>query len=325
MKNTVIELSDLTKDFGNHRGIFDVNLSVEEGEVFGYLGPNGAGKTTTIRHLMGFLRPDAGECRMFGQDCFTNAAQIGEKRGYLAGEPVFFSDLTGEQYLEFTAGLRRMKSRKRMHELMELFEISRFGPVHKMSKGMRQKLGLICAFMDEPEAVILDEPTSGLDPLMQGRFVELILEEKKKGTTILMSSHLFEEVEKTCDRAAIIREGEIADTLDMRKLAAKRKKIYTAKFTDAEAAKGFVRRLDPFGDMRTADGPGQKEAGIPGVSVIRCLENQVELTVFGPPAALLKMLSEADVADLSVRAESLEELFLQYYDTGEHGPKGENR
>lgn len=313
----MMELSHLTKTFGNGRGIFDVDFSVERGEVFGYLGQNGAGKTTTIRHLMGFLRPDEGACSIFGRDCFADAETIAEKLGYLSGEPVFFRDLTGEKYLEFMAGMRRMKSRKRMHELMDLFELKEFGPVRKLSKGMRQKLGLIGTFMDEPEAVILDEPTSGLDPLMQGRFVELILEEKKKGTTVLMSSHMFEEIEKTCDRAAIIREGHIVDTFQMQELAKRRQKIYTVQFSDEEAAGRFVKR--------TGEPDGWQSAVMPAITVTAQKGSLVEMTVGGPPAALLGVLSGAGISDLTVRAQSLEELFLQYYQTRPEEPGHERR
>lgn len=293
----VIELCQVTKDYGNGKGIFDVNLTVERGEVFGYLGPNGAGKTTTIRQLMGFSHPDQGTCQMFGMDCFSRAKDIQKQLGYLAGELAFMEDMTGEKYLEFMAQMKHIKDRRRMRELMELFELDARGKVKKMSKGMKQKIGLICAFMAEPKVVILDEPTSGLDPLMQNRFVELILEEKKKGTTILMSSHIFEEVEKTCDRTAIIRAGKIVAVEDMNSLSQKRKKVYTVTFQDKEVAARFA-----------------KESGI---AIQRLQDNQVDLLVNGASAKTLHKIAAAEPVDLMIKTQSLEELFMHYYGEGQ--------
>lgn len=177
---SVIELQRVTKDYGNGKGVFDLSFSVSKGEAFGYLGPNGAGKTTTIRQLMGFIRPDKGSCHMLGQDCFLQAQKIQKRTGYLAGELAFPEDMTGLEFLKFMAELKGMKDQKRMKDLMERFELKPQGKMRKMSKGMKQKVGIINAFMHRPEVVILDEPTSGLDPLMQNVFVELILEEKEK-------------------------------------------------------------------------------------------------------------------------------------------------
>lgn len=289
----IMELSHVTKDYGNQKGIFDVNFTVEVGEVFGYLGPNGAGKTTTIRQLLGFQHPDAGECSILEKDCFTQAKEIQCDLGYLAGELSFIEDMTGEKYLEFMAQMKRMKNRKRMYELSDMFELDARGKMRKMSKGMKQKIGIICAFMAEPKVVVLDEPTSGLDPLMQNRFVELILEEKKKGTTILMSSHIFEEIEKTCDRTAIIRAGKIVTVEDMNSLSEKRKKIYTVTCRDEASA----RRL----------------AEDTALAVKEINKNRVELIVSGTPAATLQRLAAADPLDLSIKTQSLEELFMHYY------------
>lgn len=221
-----VQISHITKDYGNSRGIFDVSLSVKKGEVYGFLGPNGAGKTTTIRHLLGFLKPEKGECRINGMDCFSQASLIQKNLGYLAGEIAFPEDFTGHGLLHFLADMKGIRDRSRMKELIDLLELDPSGKVRKMSKGMKQKLGIINAFMGNPEIVILDEPTSGLDPLMQNRFIDLILEEKKKGTTIFMSSHLFEEVERTCERTAIIRRGQIAAVEDMEGLKKKRSRDY---------------------------------------------------------------------------------------------------
>ena len=172
-----IELQHVTKDYGDGKGVFDLSFMVKEGEVFGYLGPNGAGKTTTIRQLMGFIRPQSGSCQIFGMDCFQQADQIQKRNGYLAGELTFPEDMTGRQFLKFMADLKGLKKYARMEELMERFELDPRGKIHKMSKGTKQKVGIVNAFMHEPRTIILDEPTSGLDPLMRNRFVKLILEE----------------------------------------------------------------------------------------------------------------------------------------------------
>ena len=213
-----IELRGLKKDYGNGRGVFGVSFAVERGEVFGFLGPNGAGKTVTMRNLMGFIRPDEGTACIGGLDCFRERARIQERTGYLPGEISCMDEMTGGAFLEFMARMKRMRSRTRMHELMELFELDPSRKVRKMSKGNKQKVGLVCAFMAEPDVVLLDEPTSGLDPLMQNRFIELVQQERERGTTVFLSSHIFEEVERTCDRVAFIRAGKLAavDRMDVR-------------------------------------------------------------------------------------------------------------
>lgn len=289
----VIELSHITKDYGNGRGVFDVSFSVKEGEIFGYLGPNGAGKTTTIRQLLGFLHPGEGNCKVLGMDCFTQAETIQREMGYLAGELAFMEDMTGRKFLEFMAQMKKMKDLSWMEELMERFELNPQGKIKKMSKGMKQKIGIVNTFMNKPKVVILDEPTSGLDPLMQNRFIELVLEEKKKGTTILMSSHIFEEVEKTCDRTAIIRAGKIVAVEDMQSLAQKRKKIYTVTLQDTAAAKHF--------------------AAEPGITVLNVQENKVQIVVQQKPAEVLKKIAVVNPLDLDIKTQSLEELFMHYY------------
>lgn len=223
---TIIELKKLTKNFGNQKGVFNVNLDIKKGEIFGYLGPNGAGKSTTIRQMMGFIKPDEGKCTILNQDCFKKAHIIQNQVGYLAGEIAFINDMSAKDYINFIADMKKIKDRNRIDELLKIFELETNVKIKKMSKGMKQKVGIVTAFMGSPEVLILDEPTSGLDPLMQNKFVELLLEEKKKGTTIFISSHMLEEIEKTCDRTAIIRNGKIIDILDMDELRKMKKKIY---------------------------------------------------------------------------------------------------
>ena len=181
---SVINIQNLTRDYGSKKGVFDVSIQVEKGEVFGFLGPNGAGKTTTIRHLMGFINPKIGSCQIDGLDCWKNHDEIQKRLGYIPGEINFFDDLTGKEFLKFVADYRDVGKDNRMQEMIERFELDTRSKIKKMSKGMKQKLGIVAAFMHDPDILILDEPTSGLDPLMQNRFVELIAEEKKKGKTI---------------------------------------------------------------------------------------------------------------------------------------------
>lgn len=290
----MIELENVTKDYGNGRGVFGVTFSVEEGEVLGFLGPNGAGKTTTIRQLMGFLRPDSGTARIGGKDCFRKAGEIKRSLGYLPGEIAFPEGMRGEEFLRFMGALRGEKSPGRTGELKERFELDASGPISRMSKGTKQKIGIVCAFQHDPDVILLDEPTSGLDPLMQGRFIELVLEERKRGKTILMSSHVFEETERTCGRAAIIRGGRLAGVEDMERLRRDRARHWEVVFADGADAAAFGRRFP--------------EARVDGT--------RAEITWTGEADALIKTLAGSRVADLSARPETLEELFLSYYEKG---------
>ncbi len=204
----MIALEHVTKTFANGHGIFDLSFAVAQGEVFGYLGPNGAGKSTTIRLLMGFLRPDGGTAAINGLDCWAKAAEIQQSVGYLPGEIGFFDDMTGTQFLDLMTSMRRLPDHARRSDLIARFELDPRQMIRKMSKGTKQKVGIIAAFMHRPSVLILDEPTSGLDPLMQQRFLELVEEDKARGATILMSSHLFTEVERVCDRWASSRMAD---------------------------------------------------------------------------------------------------------------------
>lgn len=240
----IIQIEHLTKKFGKHRGIEDVSFSVEKGEIFGFLGPNGAGKTTTIRHLMGFIKSQTGQCRINGMDCWKESDKIQRSLGYIPGEINFFDDMTGEEFLRFVTKYRGLTSLERQKELLERFELDSKGKIKKMSKGMKQKIGIITAFMHDPDILILDEPTSGLDPLMQNRFIELLAEEKAKGKTILLSSHMFEEVERTCDRIGIIREGKMVAVDSVENLRERHMHRYTVTLANEEEALAFAKDFD---------------------------------------------------------------------------------
>lgn len=237
----VISIENLTRDYGRGKGIFDVSFQVGKGEVFGFLGPNGAGKTTTIRHLMGFIKSKSGKCTINGLDCWADRAAIQKNLGYIPGEISFFDEMTGTEFLNFVARYRGVETENRKKELLEYFELDPKGKVKKMSKGMKQKIGIVAAFMHDPQILILDEPTSGLDPLMQSRFVELIETEKKRGKTILMSSHMFEEVERTCDRVGIIREGKLVAVDSIDALRKRHVQTYTVTLATEENARAFAK------------------------------------------------------------------------------------
>lgn len=236
-----IEICHLTHDYGSHKGVFDLSLAIEKGEVFGFLGPNGAGKTTTIRHLMGFIKADQGQCRINGLDCWSQSNIIQKNVGYIPGEISYFDDMSGLQYLCFIAGYRGMKSVERRDELIKFFAVDLKAKIKKMSKGMKQKIGIIAAFMHDPSIIILDEPTSGLDPLMQNRFIELIKNEQSKGKTILMSSHIFEEVERTCDRIGIIKDGKLAALDSTANLKQKHVHSFVVTLADHKEAIAFAK------------------------------------------------------------------------------------
>ena len=235
-----MKIENLVRDYGGGKGVFDVSFHVDQGEAFGFLGPNGAGKTTTIRHLMGFLKPKSGSCTINGLDCWRERDKVQARLGYIPGEISFFEDISGAEFLKFIAQYRGIGSQTRKEDLLERFELDPKSKIKKMSKGMKQKLGIVAAFMHDPDILILDEPTSGLDPLMQNRFIDLVAEEKKQGKTILMSSHMFEEVERTCDRIGIIRKGRMVAIDFATTLHERHTRSYTVTLESEANAKAFA-------------------------------------------------------------------------------------
>ena len=292
MTTNVIEIRQLTKDYGNNRGIFDVSLSVKKGEVFGFLGPNGAGKSTTIRHLMGFIQADQGSCQINGLDCLRDHARIQQALGYLPGEIAFMDDMTGLEFIKFMAKMKGMTDLTKAYELMERFELNPQGKIKKMSKGMKQKIGIICAFMHDPELLILDEPSSGLDPLMQNRFIELVLEEKQRGKTIFMSSHIFEEIERTCDRTAMIKDGRLISIEELQTLKASKHKTYQITFATQELVEQLMDE---------------------GFECKQVESNVIKVVPRNNLNYLLATLSRYDIIDLDITKPTLEELFLHFY------------
>lgn len=291
-----IQINKLTKVFPSGKGIFDLTFEVKEGEVFGYLGPNGAGKSTTIRHLMGFMKPKSGISKINGLDCWKNSAAIQKSVGYLPGEIAFVDGMNGLEFLELLAGMRGMKDSSRRSELIERLQFDVKTPIRKMSKGMKQKVGIVAAFMHDPQILILDEPTSGLDPLMQSLFVELILEEKTKGKTILMSSHMFQEIDRTCDRVGIIKDGRLVAVEDVQELQAKQRKLFDI-LVDTKKDVEFIQRS--------------------GIEILSIDHLRLKVAVQGDYNHFINILSQCKVNHLDVHSQSLEEIFMHFYDKEE--------
>ncbi|MFJ8518139.1 ABC transporter ATP-binding protein [Lysinibacillus xylanilyticus] len=291
----MIEVNNLTKKFGDFYSVQNVDLQIEKGEVFGFLGPNGAGKSTTIRHLMGFLQPTEGQCFIKGLDCRQSTAEIQKFVGYLPGEIAFIDKMTGQQFIKFIAQMRGLNDLTRANELMQFFELNANGLIKKMSKGMKQKLGLICTFMHNPEIVILDEPTSGLDPLIQTKFIDFILVEKEKGTTIFMSSHMIEEIEKTCDRVAILNAGKIVATETIADLKKQKSKKFLIDFQSEQELSRFL---------------GEQ------LKIEQISPTQAIIKVQGNVQTLLHTLADYTINDLDIISQSLEDIFMHYYESG---------
>ena len=250
--NTIIAVKSMTKDYGNGKCIFNFDFSVKQGEVFGLVGTNGSGKTTTLRHLMGFLKPDSGSCEIAGMNCWKKSHEIMKKVGYVPGEIDFPDVGTGTAFLKIQAQFLGIKDMTYTNKLVNMFKLDTDAPLKRMSKGMKQKTALVTAFMAKPEILLLDEPSTGLDPLMRDTLIELILEEKKRGATIFMSSHIFKELEDTCDRVAFIHNGKFIDLIDRGMYDSNMPKQYRIGFADEVQYKNFVN-LSGFDIVRKND------------------------------------------------------------------------
>jgi ABC-2 type transport system ATP-binding protein len=238
---TAIKIEHLTKKYGTNQGIFDISFDIHEGEVFGFLGPNGAGKTTTIRHLLGFIKPHSGKASIMGKDSWEQSKQVQKHLGYLPAEIAFPANSTGTELIHYVAKMRGLSNLNKANQLIERFNFDPSTQIKRMSKEMKQKVGIVCAFMHDPQVLILDEPTTGLDPLMQSVFVELIQEEKKKGTSILMSSHLFEEIDGTCDRIGMIKSGKIISIMVSHQYRQLDKACFQIEFIDRQDFENFTK------------------------------------------------------------------------------------
>ncbi|MGZ4332779.1 MAG: ATP-binding cassette domain-containing protein [Gaiellaceae bacterium] len=288
-----IETTGLTKDYGSGRGLFDLDLEIEPGEVFGFLGPNGAGKSTTMRLLMDLVRPTAGAAKILGLDTRTCAVAIHRRVGFLPGELALYPKLLGVEMLDYLAALRGGLDMRVRDALAERFEAELQPPIRELSTGNRQKLGLIQAFMHEPELLILDEPITGLDPLVQHSFHELLAEVAARGVTVFLSSHSLSEVESVAHRVAILREGRliVVDSVDnLRRAAVQRMEIVFGTPVDAR-------------EFRIL--PGVREAKADG--------RRLTIAFEGSPDAVVKAASTHEVRAIRTHEDDLEEVFLCYY------------
>jgi len=290
---SAIETFGLTKRYGAITAVADLSLRVEPGQVFGFLGPNGAGKSTTIRMLLALQRPTRGHATLLGLDAAAGSVEIHRCIGYLPGDLELFPRLTGRQHIAWFARARGDVDDALVRQLIERFQVVADRPVRELSKGNRQKVGLVLAFMHRPELLVLDEPTSGLDPLMQHEFADLLRETADQGRTVFLSSHELDEVQRVADRIGIIKQGRLVaeDTVDGLRRAAPRKMEVL-----------FRRPVDPAALSM-----------VTGVSVTACDGPQVTLEVTGEIAAALKAIADHDPVDLICRPADLDELFLGFY------------
>ncbi|QJD83063.1 ABC transporter ATP-binding protein [Cohnella herbarum] len=292
----MLTVEHLTKTFSNGKGIFDVSFTVRQGEVFGFLGPNGAGKSTTIRQIMGFMKPDKGFATVNGLDTWKEQGKVQRFIGYLPGEISFIEGMTGKSFLDFMAEMQGVKDLNKRTRLIDRLQFDIHTPIRKMSKGMKQKVGIVAAFMHDPEVIILDEPTSGLDPLMQKVFIELVLEEKAQGKTFLMSSHSFPEIERTCDRAAIIKDGVLIATKDIHELQSMQRKLFEVTFENESDANSF---LDSGLLVESREG------------------NRVSVAVQGNYDKFAEETAKYKVRNIDIHSQNLEDVFMNYYDRKE--------
>jgi ABC-2 type transport system ATP-binding protein len=294
---SVIETEGLTKLYGSSRGIEDVSFAVEAAEVFGFLGTNGAGKTTTIRTLLDLLHPSAGSARIFGLDSRRDSVAIRARLGNLPGDFGYDRQTSGREALRLLARLRGIDGLGRAEALAKRFRADLDRPLGELSRGNRQKVGLILATFHSPELLILDEPTSGLDPLMQEEFLALVAEERERGCTVLLSSHELDEVERVCDRVAIVREGRLVAVERIRELLGKARRSASVELADPTALAAELRPL-------------------PGVSGLLVGEGKVTFKVSGDLDPALKVIAAHHVLDLEFTHPTLEEVFLTYYREG---------
>ena len=289
----VIQTEKLTKSYGEHRGVIDVDLTVNEGEVFGFLGPNGAGKTTTIRTLLDLIRPTGGRALVFGIESNVDPVSIHRRIGYIPGEFTLYDRLTGGQTIQYFANLRGGVDPGYQASLIDRFDIDPKRRYKELSKGNKQKVGLVIALQHKPELLILDEPTSGLDPLVQQSFFELVREARAEGRTVFLSSHILSEVERTADRVAIIREGRLV------------------KVDSVEGLRDLAHHQV---ELRfTGPVPTHVFETLPGVSDVSAQDHTLRMRVSGPITPVVRAAAQYELLDFVSREPTLEETFLAQY------------
>lgn len=288
----VIETKNLTKHYGKARGIIDVNLKIEEGEVFGFIGPNGAGKSTTIRTLLGLIYPTSGTATIFGKSCITSP-EVRKDVGYLPSEVFYYDRMRVIDLLNYSASFYKKDCTKRINELAEIMELDLKRKIEDLSFGNKKKVGIVQGLLHEPKLIILDEPTSGLDPLMQQRFFELIEQENKKGATVFFSSHILSEVQRMCSRVAFIKDGKI---IKLEKMSTLQENSYKRISIEAKA------------------GISKESFDIKGVSDFELKGNTANFIFKGNINSVMKRLSEIELRNISIYEPDLEEIFMHYYE-----------
>ena len=287
-----IEIRNLTKSYGKARGIIDVNLTIEEGEFFGFIGPNGAGKSTTIRTLLGMIQVTSGSAKVLGWDIQKEKTKLLSEIGYLPSEAVFYSGMKVKDVLKLSADLHKKDCKEESARLCECLQLDVNRKVEELSFGNRKKVAIVCALQHKPRLLILDEPTSGLDPLMQKEFFDILKERNEEGTTIFLSSHILSEVQNHCKRAAIIREGRLIACDSVEALA-----------------KTNAKRVSIVGDVSVDE--------LEGVRDKKKEQDSISFLYSGDIQTLIKHISKADIKDLSITEPDLEEIFMHYYEEEE--------
>lgn len=289
----VIEINNLTKTYGKARGISNVNFNVKEGEIFGFIGPNGSGKSTTIRTILSLIFPTSGSAKIFGKDCIEFAPEIAKEIGYLPSEVFYYDNMKVMDLLKYSASFYKKDCTKRIKELAEIMDLDLTKKIDDLSLGNKKKVGIVQGLLHDPKLIILDEPTSGLDPLMQHKFFDLLEEENKKGATILFSSHILSEVQRLCDRVAIIKDGKII----------KVEKISTLKDNNFKRFK-----------IQTTATVNKDVFNIPGVNDFDVKGDICSFLFRGNINEMMKKIAEIDIANLWIGEPDLEEIFMHYYE-----------
>jgi ABC-2 type transport system ATP-binding protein len=289
----VIEIKNLTKTYGKARGISNISFNVEEGEIFGFIGPNGAGKSTTIRTLLSLIYPTKGSATIFGKDAVKYAPEIKKEIGYLPSEVFYYDNMRVKDLLKYSASFYKKDCTKRIHELAEIMNLDLNKKIDDLSLGNKKKVGIVQGLLHEPKLIILDEPTSGLDPLMQQKFFELLQEENKKGATILFSSHILSEVQKLCNRVAIIKEGQLVTV----------EKISTLQENNYKKIK-----------IETKTKLGLDYFNLEGINKLEVKDNVISFLFRGNINDILKKITEIEITNLWIEEPDLEEIFMHYYE-----------
>ena len=289
---SIIEVNKLTKYYGKAKGIENVSFNVEEGETFGFIGPNGAGKSTTIRLFLSLIYPTSGEAKIFGKDCIKYGPEIRQEIGYLPSEVFYYEGMKVHDLLKYSASFYKKDCSQRIKDLSNLMELELGRKIDDLSYGNKKKVGIVQGLLHSPKLIVLDEPTSGLDPLMQQKFFKLIREENQRGATVFFSSHILGEVQKMCNRVAIIKEGSVINIQDMKTM-----------------------QKDNYKKIRiTADGLDESRFKLDGVTKFEKSNGTVNFFFKGDINSMLKLISTSEVSDVTIEEPTLEEIFMHYYE-----------